>query len=522
MIAPLLAPFHSPEKTKVLEAINSLGLKVSPEDIAVKEGMPLSVVTYTLNEIAAETNGNLRVSDTGTIQYVFDPAFEMRYISNAARSTWLSVWRIFINVFMMAARFVHLVIMTLFRVSVGVILIVSVIAVIALILLSIARMFSDSSDSGDSTSSSASSFDFGSINYFMFSWMFDWWLWGRFFNPWYGSRHSWFWHSPFDPFYYGSYGSRGRNLYYDDNYWVDPFFFDHSKQKAKGAEKPDEKGPDFMSICYQFVFGPEDPDKDIGERYWKLIAAVIRNNDGVVVAEQLAPYTGHDEESEDWMLPILTRFEGAPEVSNRGNIIYVFPKFVPAQPAEIDEPDLPLLPSQQTGASINADDLRKMYREAVNRQVRPNVKSKPRQKIDVPQYMEEELLSFVDFDMSKLTIPVLLGMVELGGSIYLFTQMGNLPGLLVFKPLIIFLLGYGAFFFLYPAARALIMATRNTMTLERNEKRFELSSNLLSPSPKLAMKVKEATDVRTQVARTAKRSGKEVYTTEKDWLEQQF
>src|SRR5579885_2484542 len=248
MFAQLLTPFHSAEKRKVLDAINTLGLKVSPSDVSLKEGMPLHLVTCKLNEIATETNATLKVSSTGTIEYVFQPNFEMQYVSNAARNVWLGIWRVLVNISMMAARVLHLILITLFRISIGIILIASVVAVVVLVIVVVIRLFAGSSDSSDGFGASDISGDnaggsmdgimygaFALVRYFLFDWIFDWWLWGRYYcNPYYGSRYSWWspWYSPYDAYYGG-----GRHYYYDDNEWVDPFFSKDSKKDSSNNEQ---------------------------------------------------------------------------------------------------------------------------------------------------------------------------------------------------------------------------------------------------------------------------------------------
>ena len=44
-----------------------------------------------------------------------------------------------------------------------------------------------------------------------------------------------------------------------------------------------------------------------------------------MTAEQLAPYTGADPTNEDGALPALVRFNGTPEVTDDGHILYTFP-----------------------------------------------------------------------------------------------------------------------------------------------------------------------------------------------------
>lgn len=67
------------------------------------------------------------------------------------------------------------------------------------------------------------------------------------------------------------------------------------------------------------------------ERRWQTIGRVIQNQKGAIIAEQITPYLDEigssvAQEYEDYMLPILTRFDGRPEVSPEGQLIYHFPE----------------------------------------------------------------------------------------------------------------------------------------------------------------------------------------------------
>lgn len=91
----------------------------------------------------------------------------------------------------------------------------------------------------------------------------------------------------------------------------------------------------FFEAVYSFVFGDADPNQDFDDRRWRTVGAVIRANRGAVTAEQLAPYldlstTTSDANvvDESYVLPALTRFQGHPEVTESGDIIYVFPDFM--------------------------------------------------------------------------------------------------------------------------------------------------------------------------------------------------
>lgn len=95
----------------------------------------------------------------------------------------------------------------------------------------------------------------------------------------------------------------------------------------------------FVESGFSFVFGDGDPNEQLlAQERWQLIAEVIANSGGAVVAEQLAPYldrppalsptgegVGGARGLDAAMLPVLLRFDGSPKVSDEGDIVYVFP-----------------------------------------------------------------------------------------------------------------------------------------------------------------------------------------------------
>lgn len=77
--------------------------------------------------------------------------------------------------------------------------------------------------------------------------------------------------------------------------------------------------------CFSFVFGDGNPNLDLEQRKWHYIAHVIYKRGGAVVLEQIAPYC-FDHPTEDDMIPVMVRFHGAPEVTETGNLVYLFPQ----------------------------------------------------------------------------------------------------------------------------------------------------------------------------------------------------
>jgi hypothetical protein len=82
----------------------------------------------------------------------------------------------------------------------------------------------------------------------------------------------------------------------------------------------------FLGAVFSFLFGEANPNANLEELRWRSIGQVIRKNQGAITAEQVAPYMEEaSPQSEDHILPVLVRFNGIPEVSEIGDIVYRFP-----------------------------------------------------------------------------------------------------------------------------------------------------------------------------------------------------
>ena len=115
-------------------------------------------------------------------------------------------------------------------------------------------------------------------------------------------------------------------------YW-DPYYYRNNRARIQQRGKYN-----FVESVFSFVFGDGDPNEDYDSKRWEGIARLIRENEGVVTAEQLAPYVDAApilsnstdigfQNDEGFVLPVLQRFRGVPEVDATGNIFYCFPDF---------------------------------------------------------------------------------------------------------------------------------------------------------------------------------------------------
>ncbi|XP_076906837.1 uncharacterized protein At5g03900, chloroplastic-like [Bidens hawaiensis] len=114
-----------------------------------------------------------------------------------------------------------------------------------------------------------------------------------------------------------------------------------------------ESGMNFIEPVFSFVFGDGDPNEGIEEQRWKMIGHYIGSNDGVVTAEELAPYldveTVMKKDDDSYMLPVLLHFDGQPQLDKEGSILYQFPSL------------------QRTAASKkkSKNELEKLFRERI-------------------------------------------------------------------------------------------------------------------------------------------------------------
>src|SRR5277367_6598793 len=117
---------ENPEKKAVIDAINSLGRRVTAADIASKTGLPLHIANSELNKVAAETNGQLEVSTVGDIVYKFSLGFERAYLATGIKLFFETVGRKSLEIGFF-----------LLRISFGIMLIVTFLTILVLIVVAL-------------------------------------------------------------------------------------------------------------------------------------------------------------------------------------------------------------------------------------------------------------------------------------------------------------------------------------------------------------------------------------------------
>lgn len=261
---------------RIMKAVEQLGYRVTVGDVAARAGLNINLAEQGLLTLASDAGGHLQVAESGEIAYLFPKNFRThlrnKFLRLRLQEWWEKIWRVLFY---------------LIRISFGVLLIASIALIfiaIAIILVAI-NSSSDSNDSGGGDNHHS-----GGGSGFIF--MPNFWYWSDI----------WWW---FDP-------------------TPDPYY-----RQRRESSRSSRSEMNFLEAIFSFLFGDGNPNADLEERRWREIGTVIRNAGGAVAAEQIAPYLddipeGYKRDYEDYMLPVLTRFNGRPEVSPDGEIVYHF------------------------------------------------------------------------------------------------------------------------------------------------------------------------------------------------------
>lgn len=415
----------------IMRAISQLDYRVTAGDVAAKTGMELQIAEQGLLALAADVGGHMQVSDEGELAYAFPRGMQgilqSKYFRLRLQEWWNKVWGVLFYII---------------RISFGIVLIASIV----LILLTIVAIFiAINSQSRDNDRGGG----FG--------------------------------------------GNMGGNRIFVPTFWIGPNWFYafqppsqrryYRQTQTRFGEEPKMS---FLEAIFSFLFGDGNPNADLEERRWQTVATVIRNNGGTVVAEQIAPYLDDlggstSQELEDYMLPVLTRFNGRPEVSPEGQLVYRFPEL--------------------------------------------QVMAKERGARGVAAYLKELPWRFSEASSGQLMGAIALGAVNFVGALALGSLLrdaaiAELGGLVGFTSGIFgFLLAYAVAFLGVPLARYFWVQWRNQKVEARNEQRQERAIALNQADDELQKKLTFASEFATRTLVTEKDLA---YTTERDLTEQEI
>lgn len=410
----------------VMQAVERLGYRVTIGDVAAQAGLNTNLAQQELLALAADAGGHLQVAESGEIAYQFPHNFRAvlrnKFFRLRLKDWWAKVWRVLFY---------------LIRISFGIVLLLSIVLIIVAIAAIVLGLNASRGDNDrDSGYSGGGGFAFLP-------------------NLWVGPDLFWF----FSPNPYG-----------------------HHPQ-ARGG-RAEEKSMNFLESIFSFLFGDGNPNANFEARRWQTIGSVIRNNGGAVAAEQVAPYlniSDQNQADEAYILPVLSKFNGQPEVSPQGEIIYRFPEL------------------QSTAVSW--------------------------QPKAVAAYLRELPWQFSQATSGQKLVAIALGSVNLIGALVLGSLLRNSVAIAQAGTLITFvqsifvlLLAYGVAFLTIPLLRYFWIQWRNRKVAARNQQRQEWAVQLNQADPNLQQKLAYA---RQFTAETIVSRDNLAYTSEESLLEQE-
>ncbi len=381
----------------IMKSVEKLGYRVSVGDVATHAGLELNQAQKGLLALAADAGGHLQVAESGEIAYLFPKNFRSilrnKFWQLRLQEWWEGVWRILFY---------------LIRISFGIILIISMmLMVVAIAIIFIAMSNSEGEGDSGGGSSRRGGFSLPSI---------------------------WF---------------------FPDIFWLFDPSYDRRQVRSRRSSTNSKKGMNFLEAIFSFLFGDGDPNANLEERRWQAIGSVIRNCNGAITAEQIAPYCDEisaiNLEDEDYVLPMLARFNGYPQVSDVGEIIYYFPEL-------------------QISATRRGEQA-------------------------VAPYLKEKSWRFSSASSGQILLAIGLGAANLIlalvlGSLLEGDLASDLGGFVAFVDSIYWLLlGYGSAFLATPLIRYFWIQYQNARIEARNQKRSGYLSLLNSANAKLQEKL---------------------------------
>jgi hypothetical protein len=410
---------------KIVNSIEKLNYRVTVGDVAAQAGLELNFAQQGLLALASEAGGHLQVAESGDVVYRFPKNFRSilrnKYWQLRWQQTWQKIWRVLFYII---------------RISFGIVLIASILLMLVAILLLLIAMNSTNEEREGSNQGYGGGYG------------------GGFFMP-----HFWLG---------------------DIFWWFDPGY---NRRRLQRRKQTSNYQMNFLESVFSFLFGDGNPNADLEAHRWQEIGSVIRNSKGAVIGEQIAPYTDEMDRDEDYMIPVLSRFNGYPEVSPQGEIIYYFPEL-------------------QVMASRRPES------------------------ISTIGYLQEKLWRFSQANGSQITLAAGLGALNIIAALVLNSMLrgGVVSSVAYGKSIVLFaasiqwfLLGYGVLYLLIPLVRYFWIQGRNPKIVKRNQAREQRAIALNQADRSLRQKLAYA----SQFAQQKVIGDRDItYTTEDDLLDQ--
>ncbi len=422
-------------------------------DAAIATGLPLNIVEPRLLALAVASGAQLRVSKDGNVTYVFRSQLR-RFL--LARS-----WRLRLHA---CLRRVWSLLFWIIRCSFGVVLVVMVVLISLLVLLlGLALLKAE-----DDAANALMSFVGGGLELIL----------------------------------------RIVVAVLTDQFWIgSPGRFPSGKDQSP----PNRVA--FLESVYSILFGDGDPNQDLDQKRWQRIGSFLRHRGGVVIAEDLAPLLDlgsppsrsqrtelnpselklselqpHEslvaaERADQGMLPVLLHFDGQPQVTDQGDLLYCFP-------------------SLYGGAAEGLSSADSSSEE------RSKAKG-----VSLP--LRERRIPFTHANQWQRRAYGVLVVILLGMSLLLLNW--SLPVSASLVGIATFGIIYSLLLIVLPLVRWLVWRRSNTVIQERNLMRQQWANWIHLHNDDLTSKRQKATDfIRTMEHEKSSL----IYTTEKDWISQ--
>ncbi|MEG4028318.1 MULTISPECIES: hypothetical protein [unclassified Microcoleus] len=411
----------------IMQAVEQLGYRVTVGDVAAKAGLDVNFAQRELLTLASEAGGNLQVAESGDIAYLFPKNFRdilrNKFWRLQLQEWWQKIW---------------LILFYLIRISFGIVLVASILLIFVAITILLSS--GDNNNGGGGGEGGGGGGRGGGFSFFPYFW--------------------------------------------NDLIWI--FYWNHDQPYYQQRSRLTGQKPQmsFLEAVFSFLFGDGNPNNNLEERKWSDIAAAIRNNRGAVAAEQIAPYLdnlgqGYAREYEEYMLPALARFDGRPEVSPEGQIIYHFPQL------------------QTTATERNSEP--------------------------VAAYLREMLWRFSNASSGQIMLAAGLGAVNLVGALVLGNLLTNnllVGGFIGFVSAVYpMILIYGVGFLAIPLIRYFWIQWKNSRIESRNQERQQRAMLLNEPDANLLKKLAYAQEFAAENVLTGEDLA---YTTETELTQQEL
>jgi len=262
-----------------------------------------------------------------------------------------------------------------------------------------------------------------------------------------------------------------------------------------------------MEYLFSYIFGDGDPNNGLEDQQIKLAAKVIRDNYGAVTAEQLAPFCINAPDpdtnggpstnesasalvNERYVLPIVWKLGGEPQVMDQGDVVYVFPDF---QSIAVGQPKKNInLLGIERGSMYNPNIISLLV------QALKGVGAKEKNM----QFLQEREWKLTEAGLTANVLTGGLGMVNLAGALFvgflLYSPDLMLPGVPIprylgkDKQLYLFFLTYAVLFNAIPLARIFLINRENEQIQKRNSIRRAWTTKIKTSKGRLHRKLKNA------------------------------